>query len=536
MRFIFITVVYGDKYLPMLWVHLQSIARSHPGIHVSIVYDDISKHEVKILQATFPNYKFIQEPTVVKERDIMKRIPLKLRYWSKACDAYPDEVLCLLDCDTIVRSSFSHFIDKDFDVLYTWKNERFPLNTGVVIVHSKNNTRKFMKKWLKLTEKIIANTVDLQTAIEMNGAADQHALFEILSTKDYDGVIERNIEGETVKFKGVNCKYLNETNCVPITEDTNIIHYKAGWHPILLENAPFTKNRPQEACKEMFDYWQRLYQEAIANSVRVFTLASALKYKERFACIMDGYEERGILHSEMLAVCSVIQNLDIDMVIESGRYRGQSTEILAKYFSDTNTKIVSIERNKDENAKYVENKLKNYSNLKLMYGDANDVIPKILAKHQGERVSILFDGPKGEEAIKIFKEVICDSEVIAGFFHDMRKPTEGMLNPHRKIMENSFDRIFFTDDNEYVTSFRYLDQDCLPKNNIVTDDSWRPWMKGNNKIGSYGPTLAVVLPVQKERLMNINNGTITHGIFKFVDFLKHIKSILRKILGKQNSP
>lgn len=258
-------------------------------------------------------------------------------------------------------------------------------------------------------------------------------------------------------------------------------------------------------------------------------------HKERFVCIMNGYEERGILNSEMLAVCSVIQDLDIDMVIESGRYKGQSTEILVKYFSDTKTKIVSIEINRDKNAKYTEDRLKHYSNLKLMYGDANDVISKVLAKHRGERMAILFDGPKGEEAIRIFKKVICDfPEVIAGFFHDMRKPTEKMPNLGRTIMENSFDRFFFTDDNKYVRTFGYLDQSCLLKDNTITEHSWRPWMKGNDKIGSYGPTLAVVLPVPKERLMKVSDCTITQCVIKFADFREQIKSIFKKNIGRKN--
>ena len=532
----FITTVYGDNYLAMLWVHLQSIANYHPDTPVSVFYEDISEHEIKILQERFPNYRFIQGPNLISVKDLMKKIPLKLGYWSVACDAYPDEVLCLLDCDTALCSNISSFIDESFDVLYTYKDEGFPLNTGVLIVKSKSNVHKFMKYWLKCVEEIIANPMDLRIASRLSGAADQHALVEILNTQNYDGFIEKDIEGEIVKFKGVACKYLNETNSAPITEDTHIIHYKAGWHPIILENAPFTKNRPQEACKEMLDYWQKLYREVTINSVRLFIMASCLKHKEKFVGIVEGYEEHGILHSEMLAVCSVIQNLDIDLVVESGRYKGQSTEILAKYFTGTKTKIVSIEINKDENAKYVENKLKNYSNLKLMYSDANYVIPKILAQHRGKRVAILFDGPKGEKATKIFERAICDfPEVIAGFFHDMRKSSERMANPVRAIMENSFNRVWFTDDNEYVATFGYLDHACLPKNNTITEHSWRPWMKGNNKIGSYGPTLAVVLPVPKERLLKISNRTIIHSVFKFDDFLRHIKSILRKILGKRIS-
>ena len=56
-----------------------------------------------------------------------------------------------------------------------------------------------------------------------------------------------------------------------------------------------------------------------------------------------------------------------------------------------------------------------------------------------------------------------------------------------------------TDNEEYVNRFGYLDKSCLAKNGVITDNSWRPYMKGENKIRSYGPTLAVVVPTQKER-------------------------------------
>jgi FkbM family methyltransferase len=495
----FITTVYGDSFLPLLWVHLQSIACYYPFNPVSIFYEDISLFEIKLLKMKFSDYEFIGGYDSIHEKDRKKRIALKLVYLSMACERYPNETLCILDCDTAICCNFSNLINNDFDVLYTWKNEQFPLNTGVIILKSKSNVRKFMKRWLKLTEKIVANPAKLQVAMKLSGGADQQAFLEILNVHDLDSITDREIDGEKVRFKGIACKYLNETNCVPITEDTHIIHYKSGWHSILLEKTPFTKNRPQESCKEMFDYWQRFYQEVTTDSIKFFTLISASKCKGKFVHIIDGYEERGILHSEMLGVCSVIQNLDVDLVIESGRYRGQSTEVLAKYFSDTKTKILSIEINRDENAKYVENRLKHYSNLRLMYGDANNVILKVLTNHRGEKVAILFDGPKGKEAIDIFKKVICDfPEVIVGFFHDLRKPTKEMPNPHRKIMENSFDRIFFTDDNEYVEHFRYLDQPCLPKSNIIIKH-WRPWMKGDKKIGSYGPTIAVVIPTIRDR-------------------------------------
>ncbi len=262
------------------------------------------------------------------------------------------------------------------------------------------------------------------------------------------------------------------------------------------------------------------------NSIKSLVMSSCLRNKDKFSSIITKYEEHGILHSEMLAVCSVIQNLDINLIIESGRYNGQSTEILARFFSGTKIKIVSIEIIKDQNAKYVEEKLKKYSNLILLYGDSKDLIPKILTIYQKGKVAILFDGPKGEAPIKIFKKVICDfPKVNVGFFHDMRKSTEKMPNPTRKIMKHSFNRVFFTDNNEYIENFKQLDYP------IIKTGIWRPWMKGNNKIGSYGPTLAVVLPVSTERVMESEEEKTTTS--NLISFLKNTKNNLKRIFTKK---
>jgi len=346
----FVTSVYGEKYVAMLLVHLKSIQDSHPGVPVSVYYDDISDTELKLLQASFKEFDFVRSPIPIHEADPKKRIPLKLKSWSTACQQLNDEVLCFVDCDTAVRLPIEHFIDDSFDVLYTWKDEKFPLNTGVVILKNSLQAKVFLKQWLSLTEDIIHDPIRLENAIKENGAADQQALYEMLNSNEFASVIEATIQDVPIRFKGVPCKYLNETNSVPITEDTHIIHYKAGWQPILLEGAPFTKNRGMRECKPMYDLWHQVYRKAGKRAVEAFVLDSCEKFKSKFENSIGIYEERGILHSEMLAVCSVIENLGVDIVLESGRCRGQSTEVLAKYFLSTKIKIVSVEFVKDENA------------------------------------------------------------------------------------------------------------------------------------------------------------------------------------------
>jgi hypothetical protein len=464
----------------MLWVHLGSITQYHPNIPISVIYQDIADYEIKLLESVFPNVKLIQAAYSIEEEDIMKKIPLKLRHWLGACEKYPDETLYLLDCDTVICSDICNFTDGDYDVLYTWKNEIFALNTGVIILKNKNKVRKFMKHWLELTENIIGNPTDFQNAIKVNGGISQHALSQILKTKNHNGIIERNVAGERIRFKGVECKYLNETNCVPIAEETGIIHYKGGWHPILLEGKNFSKNRPEKDCKEMFEYWQQLYKKISSNSVKQFVSTSCLRHKEHLKYILDSPGKLSMLNSIMLTVYSVVRDLDIDVVIEIIGRKEQYIEILSEYFKNTPFKTISIKINYEKKR------------------NANNLIRKIVSKHRKSKVALLFYGEEIKKEIKICKRVLSNFPgVTVSFFLNIRKTKKDIPYSNRSIIEKSFDRVFFT----------------------------------NNK----KTTLAVVLPVSKERLPKIKRDIVSKNSTIHGKILRCIRLILKRILGKKIS-
>ncbi len=497
----FITTIYGDNYVPMLWTHLQSIHRYHPNDIATIFYGDVTQFELELLKKAFPNYLFIKNDVSLKNMELLKRIPLKLQFWRKGFEMYPEEFICLLDCDTLLRRSLIDFENKEFDVFFTWKDEKYPLNTGVILLKNKKETKLFMKQWELRTKEIIRNPKLYKNAINGKfGTADQHSLAEILGTQDYKKPININFGDKQIIFKGVECRYLNETKCKPIKKETYVIHYKSSWHSILFKNQPFSIKRPEKQCREMFNYWQILYRLVNRRFIQEFSILSSLNYLEKFNLTIDKYEERGILNSEMLLMCSIVNNLDIDLIIESGRYKGQSTEILVKNFIDK--EIISIELNKDEIAQYTEEKLRKYPNLRLLYGDSSILIPKLLNDNKGKRIAVLFDGPKGEQAINIFKNMIINYQnVIVGFFHDMKKSVKEKLNSGRILLENSFERVFFTDNEKYIDHFKDIDFICLPQGKEITNHDWRPWKAGNKSIGSYGPTLGVLIPVSRERIL-----------------------------------
>ncbi len=228
-------------------------------------------------------------------------------------------------------------------------------------------------------------------------------------------------------------------------------------------------------------------------TTKALVRAAARRHAPEFEAIHDRFEDRGILNSEMLAVCGVSEELGVEVLIESGRWRGHSTEVLAKYFAGKPVALESIEAFHDDNAKYVEEKMRPYANLNLHYGDANWVVPRLVRKHRHRKIAILFDGPKGRVALDIFRLCLsCSDNVLVGFFHDMRQPTAEMPNGSRGEMASDFPDAFYTDDSDYVEDFRVFDDGCH-------DFHWRPHTIHGKPIGSYGPTLGVSIPTERDK-------------------------------------
>lgn len=496
----FVICAYGNHYVPMLMVCLDSINREHPEDRVTVLWDQISKIEVKLLQFRYPSIVFQQQEYNIPRNNLNKRIPLKLRFWANISKNSPEEIICFLDCDTLIYKNINRYAREDYDFLFTWKNERWPLNVGVVIVKNTPKITEFVELWRQRTEVIIENGKLLKTACNNNGAADQQALVDLMKTSNYNKDFQRTFDFGTIHFKGVLCKELNQTNSVPMNDDAHIYHYKGGWHPILLQEKDYSTNRPKHTSLEMRIFWENRYADLNESLMKDTIIAASSKHENSLDWSKIEYEERGILHSEMLAITSVLAEMKAGIIIETGRCRGQSTKILAERFKNDNVSIISIELAHDENAEFAEEQLREYPNVKLLYGDANKLLPVVIKENSSAMIAILFDGPKGIPAFKLFSDVISKYDnVIAGFFHDCRKPYRRMNNCSRNELYSYYDRYFFTDDLDYVSRFQHLDDGCNARIDQITEHSWRPYLKGWQSIGSYGPTIGVVIPTERDR-------------------------------------
>lgn len=266
-----------------------------------------------------------------------------------------------------------------------------------------------------------------------------------------------------------------------------------------------------------------------SSTIKERVISAASSSRLTFQKIMCGFEDRGILNSEMIAVCSYSIMLQVEVFIESGRWRGQSTEVLSTFFEGKPIHIESIEVFRDENALYVEEKMKERKNITLHYGDANRLVPRLVRKHSGKRIAILFDGPKGREALDIFRLALTlSNSIVVGFFHDMRKPTSVMPNNSRREMEISFPRSFFTDDADFVRKFGDLDSSCQVA-------LWKPYRINGKKIGSYGPTLGII-PLSDEdfRSAHQQRFSFRFKVWKRYMFLLGVKTrhIIHRIFNR----
>lgn len=195
----------------------------------------------------------------------------------------------------------------------------------------------------------------------------------------------------------------------------------------------------------------------------------------------EKYQLRGILNSEALLIIAVAEYYGVKHIIESGRARGHSTNLLAKYFTGSDTKITSIDLDKHSpDAHYSEEYLKRYQNLALIYGDSFTLI-----KEQVEEDCVVFiDGPKGEAAIRLCSDLLKDKRVKAVLIHDLHQNVFT-----RNICELIFTNTFYSDDSEYVERFKSLDADCWE---VMQGTNYAPYLRAGNQVLSYGHTLALV--------------------------------------------
>jgi hypothetical protein len=185
----------------------------------------------------------------------------------------------------------------------------------------------------------------------------------------------------------------------------------------------------------------------------------------------------------MALIIETCRRLGIKHVVESGRARGQSTYMLAKYMPDVRIQSIELRDHPDED--FAKERLKDFRNVNLWSGDGAKWVP-YLAEHQacGDPTAILCDGPKGAAAVDIIARCFELPHVRVGFVHDMRTLDHGGPSPHRAYAVERFPDAAFSDDPRIVDRTKWLDANVIAANGPVGPEH-------EKEFGSYGPTVGI---------------------------------------------
>ena len=197
----------------------------------------------------------------------------------------------------------------------------------------------------------------------------------------------------------------------------------------------------------------------------------------------EPYETRGIPHSEMALILHTCRRLSIEVVIESGRARGQSTALLSKYLPDA--KIYSVEqRSQHPDTVFGLERCASLPNVTLIDGDGRDALPRLAAFAAPARCAILCDGPKGAAAVAVLEACFAYPHVIVGFIHDMRRLDHGAPSPHRAAAIARLPHHKFSDEQALTAASSWMDANVLAAGGPVGPAH-------EAEFGSYGPTIGV---------------------------------------------
>ena len=497
---LFVVSAYGDLYVPLLTVCLDSLSKTHPDDSVIVAWDQINDIEVKLLKDQFRWVDFQKLDQSFLGDDLRKRIPLKLRFWLDISKQYTDQVICFLDSDTLVYKNIAKYIDNKYDFIYTWKNEQFPLNVGVVIVRSSKKVGRFLELWLERIEEIISDEESLKQACDTHGAADQQALADLINTSSYGDEFNRRYEFGTIHFKGFPCEELNQTNVVPINHGSSIFHYKGGWHPILLKEDGFSYNRPKTISLEMLCLWENRYSSSTKILAKNLVLSAADRHRDLLHWSLFGSEENLMPYSELLAVLSVSIELGIEIIIVFGRLSDRNIAVLEEVLQGRNILILHLNSGKSENADPTGEQVGVVANGKTKHNGRIKAVQQIAEQNPEKKIAILFYELKGKDAFELFSMIISREEnVRTGFFYDSWTAYKGLSRSPLNEILKYFDRLFFTDDEEYAGMFNDVDRNIQFTGKKDNGNSRHLNERVLTESVNCSPSLAVVVPTERDK-------------------------------------
>lgn len=260
----YIVCYFGAKYAPMLGVLLQSIADVKPRRRVVLLHFD-TPADVLRMASSYPNV--IALPVEKQAYPTAMAAALKpliiADYLTSPILAGPAIVV---DCDMLVRQDPFDLFRPGDGILFTTRDGAWPINGGIIGMRDALDpaVSQLFHRWAHRIAEITRDPALVAIARSVKqpyGHVDQMAFAQIINYErgrkdftilDCDGLNARAVDGYI----------LNETRSTPVNPETRILHFKGGWHPILLDGHTFTRYRPMREGWEMF----KLYCDTHASA------------------------------------------------------------------------------------------------------------------------------------------------------------------------------------------------------------------------------------------------------------------------------
>jgi hypothetical protein len=199
--------------------------------------------------------------------------------------------------------------------------------------------------------------------------------------------------------------------------------------------------------KSNFDHWDRKNEY----------LQICQKWEDQCFEIFKNhkFQTAGIFYAEAYAFLCFCKLYDVDIIIESGMARGNSTELFLKLFCGD---VYTFEHSKKDYHEDVESRLNKYKNLKgIIYEDSRLGIEKIVKANNDKKIAIFIDGPKDVEAVTLLKNCFKNKNVIFGGIHDICNPVTKMRENYDFMKYFEKNHILSTDEESFRSLYKYMD-------------------------------------------------------------------------------
>lgn len=163
------------------------------------------------------------------------------------------------------------------------------------------------------------------------------------------------------------------------------------------------------------------------------------------------YEIKGILHSEMLFLVSVLRSKTVGRIIESGRARGQSTLMLSLAFPENQIISIEFDANSPDVA-VAQSRLGSHANVDLRFGDSRKLLPELVKSDD----YVLIDGPKAFRAVRLAMRVLATGRCAGVFIHDLYPGQD-----ERAFVDRHFPEAQFSDDRRWAEFGSVVDADIM---------------------------------------------------------------------------